>query len=68
MGEADFIGSHVDTCPDCGDDTDPVDDCFYCSTCKGQGWIYQNMLDAPHLSHADAREILAEDYRDGMYD
>jgi hypothetical protein len=50
--------SETTHCEDCWGDSDPLDDLFYCSTCAGRGWIYVEMLNAPHLSHWDVEQEL----------
>lgn len=53
-GDPDDWSSDTEACPDC----EGADDPFYCSTCKNRGWIYVEMLNAPHLSHWDVEQEL----------
>lgn len=43
----------IETCFDCDGDSDPIDDLYYCASCGGRGWIYQQMIDSPYHSHFD---------------
>ncbi len=63
--DPDDFSADTDVCPDCWGDTDPIDDTLYCSTCAGRGWVYVEMLEHPHLSHADVRyQLLRQAARD----
>lgn len=46
----------VDTCPCCDGDGDPIDDCFYCGTCQGRGWVYEQHYESPYLSMGQIEE------------
>lgn len=63
--DPDDYSSETAHCEDCWGESDPLDDCLYCSTCSGLGWIYVEMLNAPHLSHGDVeRELRKQRERD----
>ena len=55
--DPDEIDLSHEVCPDCYGDSDPVDDLFYCGTCKGRGWVYGEMLSAPHLTHYQCERL-----------
>ncbi|SDF84493.1 hypothetical protein [Thalassobaculum litoreum] len=63
--DPDDFSSATDTCPDCYGDSDPIDDLYYCSLCKGRGWVYVEMIEHPHFDHADIeRELRRQKERD----
>lgn len=51
--EPNYPNMEIDTCWNCEGDSDPIDDLYYCGTCQGKGWIYEQMTDSPHHSHFD---------------
>lgn len=51
--EPNYPDMTVETCDECEGDSDPLDDCFYCSQCKGRGWIYAQMIESPYHDHFD---------------
>ena len=55
--DRDDIDLSEEICEDCWGESDPIDDCFYCPTCSGVGWVYGEMLRAPHLSHYDCEQL-----------
>lgn len=52
-GMPDYPNMDVETCQDCGGNSDPLDDCFYCGECGGRGWIYVQQYYSPYLSNHD---------------
>ena len=58
--DPDEIDLSQETCPDCDGDSDPIDDLFYCSTCACRGWIYGEMINAPHLDHWYVEQMARE--------
>lgn len=63
--DPDDFSAETSICEDCWGDSDPIDDCFYCSTCGGRRWVYVEMIHHPHLSHADVeRELRKQRERD----